>query len=146
MDIYPKYVEKKTAIMMPIFKIGKKTLHALSYRPISLTSCVCKTMERIVNARMQWYLESERVLAPEQAGFRQHRSTEDQTTHLSQVIEDAFQAKKVLLSVFIDLGKAFDSVWKEGIVLKLHKNEIYGNMLRCLPPLPESHSFSKWTT
>ena len=120
----------KEATMMPILKKGKNKLHALSYRPISLTSCVCKTMERIVNARMQWYLESEHILAPEQAGFRQHRSTEDQTTHLSQVIEDAFQAKKVLLSVFIDLQKAFDSVWKEGIVLKLHRNGIQGNMLR----------------
>ena len=120
----------KEATMMPILKKGKNKSQALSYRPISLTSCVCKTMERVINSRMQWYLETEHILSAEQAGFRQYRSTEDQTTHLSQVIEDAFQAKKVMLSVFIDLQKAFDSVWKEGILVKLHRSGIQGNMLR----------------
>ena len=120
----------KEATMMPILKKGKNKSQALSYRPISLTSCVCKTMERIINSRMQWYLETENILTAEQAGFRQYRGTEDQTTHLSQVIEDAFQEKKVMLSVFIDLQKAFDSVWKEGILFKLHRSGIKGNMLR----------------
>jgi hypothetical protein len=44
---------------------------------------------------------------------------EDQITHLSQVFEDAFQAKKVTLAVFIDLQKAFDKVWKYGLLVKL---------------------------
>merc|ERR1711867_336711 len=84
----------KDATMIPILKKGKNKSKALSYRPISLTSCICKTMERIVNQRLQWHLKSQRTIAPEQLGFRQCKSTEDQTTHLSQVIEDAFQAKK----------------------------------------------------
>ena len=70
---------------------------ANSYRPVSLTSCVVKTMERIVNERLKWYLETEDLLAPEQAGFRQLRSTEDQATYLSQEIEDAFQEQKLVL-------------------------------------------------
>jgi len=80
--------------------------------------------------KMKWYLESEAILAPEQAGFRQYRSTEDQTTHLAQVIEDAFQAKKVVLASFIDLQKAFDKVWKEGVGVKMLRAGIRGNMLR----------------
>ena len=120
----------KEATMIPILKRGKNKSKPLSYRPISLTSCVCKTMERIVNERMQWYLEKESILTPEQAGFRQYRSTEDQTTHLAQVIEDAFQAKKVVLTCFIDLQKAFDKVWKEGLILKMLNSGIRGNMLR----------------
>ena len=118
----------KEAIMIPILKKGKNKTKAPSYRPISLTSCLCKTMERIVNTRMQLYLESEGIIAPEQAGFRQYRSTEDQTTHLSQVIEDAFQAQKVTLAVFIDLQKAFDKVWKDGLLVKLLRSGIRGNM------------------
>ena len=100
----------KEARMIPILKKGKNKNNVLSYRPISLTSCVCKTMERIVNRRLQWYFEAKSIIVPEQAGFRRHRSTEDQTTHLSQVIEDAFQTKKVILASFIDLQKAFDKV------------------------------------
>ena len=70
---------------------------ANSYRPVSLTSCVVKTMERIVNERLKWYLETENLLAPEQAGFLQFQSTEDQATYLSQEIEDAFQEQKLVL-------------------------------------------------
>ena len=120
----------RQATMIPVLKKGKNKRKPQSYRPISLTSCTCKTMERIINQRLQLYLESESILVPEQAGFRQYKSTEDQTTHLAQVIEDAFQAKKVTLAVFIDLQKAFDKVWKDGLLVKLLRCGISGNMYR----------------
>ena len=120
----------KEARMIPVLKKGKNKIKPDSYRPISLTSCVCKTMERIINQRLQWYLESEDVIPPEQAGFRRYRGTEDQTTHLTQVIEDAFQAKKATLAVFIDLQRAFDKVWKDGLLVKLQRSGITGNMYR----------------
>ena len=82
----------REATMIPVLKKGKNKTKVLSYRPISLTSCVCKTMEHIVNQRMQLYLESESIIVPEQAGFRQYRSREDQTIHLSQVIKNVFKA------------------------------------------------------
>ena len=53
-------------------------------------------MERVVNQSLKWYLETNDLLAPEQAGFRQFRATEDQTTYLAQEIEDAFQETPVL--------------------------------------------------
>lgn len=120
----------KEAIMMPILKRGKNKSKASSYRPISLTSSCCKLMERIINKRLQTYLESERILGHEQAGFRQYRSTEDQTTHLSQVVEDAFQYKKVTLAVFVDLQRAFDKVWKDGLLVKLLRVGVSGRMYK----------------
>ena len=72
--------------------------------------------EQVESLKLQTYLESENVLGHEQAGFRQYKSTEDQTTHLSQVVEDAFQSKKVTLAVFVDLQRAFDKVWKDGCI------------------------------
>ena len=57
----------REATMIPVLKTGKNKI--LSYRPISLTSCVCMTMERIVNQCIQLYLESESIIVPEQAGF-----------------------------------------------------------------------------
>jgi hypothetical protein len=86
-------------------KERKNMSKVLSYRPISLTSSCCKLMERIINKRMQMYTESENIVGHEQAGFRQYKSTEDQTAHLTQVINDTFQAKTVILAVFIDLQK-----------------------------------------
>ena len=61
----------REATMTPIPKKGKDPKQAVSYRPISLTSYVGKTMERVVNQRIKWYLETNDHLAPEQAGFRQ---------------------------------------------------------------------------
>lgn len=47
---------------------------------------------------------------------------------IREVIEDAFQAKKVTLAVFIDLQKAFDKVWKYGLLVKLLRYGISGRM------------------
>ena len=73
----------RESIMVPLLKPGKDGTTPTSYRPISLTSCLCKTMERIINLRLKFHLESRKFLAPQQAGFRQCYSTEDQTTYLS---------------------------------------------------------------
>ena len=75
-------------------------------------------------------LEEESIIVPEQAGFQKFRSTEDQVTYLSQVIEDAFQTQKVVLASFIDLQKAFDKVWKDGLLVKMLRYGITGNLYR----------------
>ena len=111
----------REATMIPVHKQGKDKSKSPSYRPISLTSCVVKTMERIVNSRLMWYLETEKKLSEQQAGFRQFRSTEDQVTYVAQEIEDAFQKKNVLLATWIDLQKAFDKVWTDGLLVKVQR-------------------------
>ena len=111
----------REAIMIHILKTGKDKSKAESYRPVSLTSCVGKLVERLINTRLMWHLEEKKRITPEQAAFRQDRSTEDQITYITQAIEDAFQDKKLTLAVWIDLEKAFDKVWKEGLKLKLHQ-------------------------
>ena len=118
----------KEANMTPIHKQGKSKDKAESYRPISLLSCLCKTMERMVNTRLTWYLENNNILIEEQAGFRKGRCTEDQITLISQSIEDGFQEKKNTVAVWIDMEKAFDRVWKKGLSYKLQKYGITGKM------------------
>ena len=118
--------------MIPIHKKGKDKLKTSSYRPISLTSCVGKVMERMINTRLMWHLETNNLIAKEQAGFRQNRSTEDQAAYFAQKVEDGFQEKQDTLAVWIDMEKAFDKVWKDGLRLKLRKNGISGCMYRWL--------------
>ena len=120
----------READMIPIHKQGKDRHRTDSYRPISLTSCVGKLIERLINTRLTWHLETNNIITPEQAGFRPHRSTEDQVTYISQKIEDGFQAKKHTLAVWIDMAKAFDKVWKDGLKLKLLKSRVTGRMFR----------------
>ena len=62
--------------------------------------------------------------------IRKHRSTEDQVTYISQLIEDGFQKKQHTVAVWLDLEKAFEKVWTEGLILKLLRNNVSHNMLR----------------
>ncbi|GFR73090.1 LINE-1 retrotransposable element ORF2 protein [Elysia marginata] len=77
----------KEAMMIPIYKQGKDKKKPESYRPVSLLSCLGKTMERMVNSRMTWHLEENNILVEEQAGFQRGSYTEDQITLIAQDIE-----------------------------------------------------------
>ena len=57
------------AVIIPIPKPGKDKTEATNYRPIALTSCICKTLERMINDRLVWFLESNNLISKNQAGF-----------------------------------------------------------------------------
>ena len=67
----------KKAPINPILKPSKPSAEPESYRPISLTSCLGKIMERIVNKRLSWVLEKNGKKLKTQAGFCNRRSTMD---------------------------------------------------------------------
>ena len=90
----------READMVPINKKGKDRANTDNYRAINLTSCVGKLMERMINTRLVWHLEKNNIITSEQAGFRQHSSTEDQVTYIAQKIEDSFQDKQHTLTVW----------------------------------------------
>ena len=60
----------RSATVVPIPKPGKDHTDATNYRPISLTSCLFKLMEKMVNRRLVWYLEQNDCLSDLQCGFR----------------------------------------------------------------------------
>ena len=125
----------KTSSIIPIHKMGKPLDSPASFRPISLTSCVSKLFERIILSRLLFFLESNSILSPRQAGFRTGRSTLDQILYLSQSISDGFNKprpdSRTILST-IDFSKAFDSVWHPALFHKL--------ISAGLPPC-----FARWT-
>ena len=80
----------KTSSIIPIHKMGKPLDSPASFRLISLTSSVSKLFEHIILSRLLFFLESNSILSPRQAGFRPGRSTLDQSLFLSQSISDGF--------------------------------------------------------
>ena len=104
----------KTSSNISIHMMGTPLDSPVSFRPISLTSCVSKLFERIILSRLLFFLESNSILSPRLAGFRPGRSTLDQILFLSQAISDGFNkprpGSRTILST-IDFYKAFDFVW-----------------------------------
>ena len=109
----------RKALVVPIAKPGKDHTNPSNYRPIALTSCLCKVMEKMVNCRLMWKLETDGLLANEQCGFRKHRSTIDHLVRLETTIRNAFLQKQHVVAVFFDLEKAYDTTWKGGILSDL---------------------------
>ena len=118
----------KEALVIPIPKPGKDNTEPLNYRPISLTSCICKTFERMVNKRLVWYLESQGIITNFQSGFRKQRSTNDHLVRLENFIREAFINKEHLVSIFFDLEKAYDTTWKYGILKDLKEAGLNGRL------------------
>ena len=51
----------KMQTIIPIPKPGKDPAEPNNYRPIALTSCLCKALERMINKRLTWFLESDKA-------------------------------------------------------------------------------------
>ena len=63
----------KEALVIPIPKPGKDSSDPNNDRPIALTSCHCKTLERMVNTRLVWFWERNNLIVEVQSGFRRQR-------------------------------------------------------------------------
>ena len=132
----------RKASIIPIPKPGKDHKIATNYRPIALTSCLCKTMERMVNERLIWYLEVNHMITLYQSGFRKNRSTIDHLIRFETFVRESFIRNEHLVSVFFDLEKAYDTTWKFGIVEDLHKLGIRGHMAFFLSDFLMDRSFN----
>ena len=118
----------KSSVIVPINKPGKDPKLTTSYRPIALTSVLCKIFERMVNLRLIHYLESKNLLSHCQYGFRKNCSTLDPLLKLSTTIQNAFIQKKHTIGIFFDLEKAYDTTWRKGILLEMYKLKLRGNL------------------
>ena len=95
---------------MPIPKPNKDLSDPTNYRLIALTSCLCKTMERMVNDRLVWVLESKKLLSKFQCGFRKDHSTLDHLVRFEHFIREAFAKKET----------SFGSILRPGESLRYH--------------------------
>ena len=110
---------KKACISMIPKKDGMSS-DPSNYRPISVTSCLGKILERIMTNRLNLFLEKNSLLVKEQSGFRRHRRTADNLMFLIQKISESFILGKSVCCLFFDISKAFDRVWHDGLIYKLY--------------------------
>ena len=118
----------RAATVIPIPKPFKDHTNPLSYRPIALTSCLCKVLECMINTCFIWYLEKYGILDKSQCGFRKHRSTMDHLVNLERYVRDAFARKQQAVGLFFDLEKAYETWWQYGIILDLRRIGLRGRL------------------
>ena len=114
----------KHAVVVPVLKPGKDPSCPSSYQPIALTAVLCKVMKRMVTNRLVYLLETKVFFVNYQNGFRVGRNTMDSIAVLDQDVKKAIINKEGVIAVFLDIEKAYDSMWKEGLLIKLRSEDV----------------------
>lgn len=110
-------IKWKLAKIIPIKKPGKEETEATSYRPISLLPALGKVFEKIIQKRLMCH--SQHLIINEQFGFRQGHSTIHQLARLVEHVAHNLNLKQSTGMFLLDVEKAFDTVWHDGLLHKL---------------------------
>jgi len=108
----------KMADVIVIPKAGGQLQFPQNYRPISLLPCLGKVAEKVILGRLKEHEIRIKVIPDEQFGFREAHSTTDQVLRVVENISTGFEWNRYTGSVFLDVSKAFDKTWHNGL---LHK-------------------------
>ena len=100
-----------------------------NYRPISLLPICGKLLEKIVFDHVYHHLNTHNLLSKNQSGFRPGDSTIYQLISITSDIYKSFESFDETRAIFLDISKAFDKVWHNGVIHKLKCNGISGNLL-----------------
>lgn len=128
---YPK--SWKHALVVPIRKPNKPENLPTSFRPISLLPCLSKIYERAIKDIISTFCEDNNILPDDQFGFRSNRTTTQALVILKTDVGTKFNQRTPTIACAMDIEKAFDTVWKQGLVYKMRT--IFGfneHLCRCI--------------
>ena len=120
---YPK--NWAVGYISPIFKTGCKE-DPNNYRGISVTGCLGKLFNTILNSRLDNYLFENNLINKCQIGFSKNSRTSDHMFVVKCIVDYYFSKGLKVYSCFVDFRKAFDSVLHTAILIKLIKMDIHG--------------------
>ena len=123
--------EWNMANVAPVHKKSDKQILE-NYRPVSLLPICGKVFERLIYNSLSEYFIQNDLISPYQSGFKPGDSCTNQlisiTHEIYQSFDDGFQVR----GVFLDISKAFDKVWHDGLIYKLKQNGVAGDLLDTL--------------
>ena len=122
------------ANVIPIHeKSYKQTIK--NYWPVSLLPICRKIFERVLYDIMFNFFSKNNLLSPNQSGFRPGDSCVNQSLSINHEILSAFDMRLEFRGIFLDIFKAFDKVWHDGLIFKLRQNGISSEMINTLEDL-----------
>ena len=119
----------KLANVQPVHKKKSRQLKT-NYRPISLLPICGKILEKIIFDELYTFLNSNELITKNQSGFRPGDSTINQLLSITTDIFETFEDFDETRALFLDISKAFDKVWHEGLIHKLKRNGVSGSLLK----------------
>ena len=136
----------KTGVNVPIYKSGDPT-NPSNYRGTTLNSSLGKLFYQILNNRVVEYVEDNDLLSKEQAGFRKGFRMTDHIFVLRKIIDKYINNRNGrIYACFVDIQKAFDSVWHDALLLKLHNTGIQGKCFQTIRDMYRNSSVCVKTT
>ena len=116
--------------IIPLLKSNLTRYLCTSFRPITLINCLSKIYEKILNRRLQHFLEKHNFYSPYQSGFRAGHSTLDGLIRYQHSANSALREGKFCVAAFIDISSAFDTVWHHGVLSILRDLGLVGRLAK----------------
>ena len=128
----------KIGHIVPIFK-GEDSFDP---RGIAITSCLGKLFTLILNERLVAFLEERKILKPNQIGFCKGYRTADRAFVLNSMINSYTRKGKKIYACFVDFSKAYDSVWRDGLLYKLIKYKLSSKFISIIQSMYDNLNLS----
>ncbi len=114
-----------------------------NYRPISLTNCIIKIVEKLVQKRLNFWLNYHNIISQFQSGFQKSRQTLDNLFYFAEKAHNAHNSnpKNKACAVVFDISKAFDKVWHNGLIFKLHQLKLPAKLGKWITTLITGRKF-----
>jgi hypothetical protein len=128
-------------VITSLFKSGDRD-DENNYRGITITSCLSKLFNSILNERLVNFRNENKIDTKEQIAYQKGASTVDHIFTFNTIIEKYRKLNKPLFCCFVDMKKAFDSVLHSAILLKLLKSGVRGNFFKTIKSMYASTKLS----
>ncbi|GFX03297.1 RNA-directed DNA polymerase from mobile element jockey [Trichonephila clavipes] len=131
----------KTVTVIPILKPDKNPEIAQNYRLISLLSSLSKVYEFVLLWRLNQHCAASNFIIPQQCGFCPHCSTVHQLLIVTELIHSGFEKHVATGIFFLDIAKAFDKIWHEGLIIKLIRLDFPAPLIKSIHSFFSHRSF-----